>query len=154
MPGEFGPPTTVARSTIFGRVSVKELTASDSIFTGRVEVHNRQSGSVRYSYLAFESKTAQRYRCQPDLALQGISKQERQSIIRQMQPSFTSEVYGHPGYAQLGLQCPREIQVGAENGSEMGVLNQLYQPQRRAELRLALFEYLPFGQEAGIFYVN
>jgi hypothetical protein len=71
-----------------------------------------------------------------------------------MRPSFTSEVYGHPGYAQLGLRCPGEIQNGAENDSEMGVFNHLYQSQRRAELRLALAEFLPFGQEAGVFYVN
>jgi hypothetical protein len=155
IPGEFGPPTTLSRSTIFGQVSVKELAASDVIFTDQVEAHNRQSGSLRYSYLPPGSKTPQRYRCQPDLALHGIKNlTERKSIARRMRPSFTSEVYGHPGYAQLGLQCPREIQIGAEDGSEMGIFNQLYQPQRRAELRLALAEYLPFGQEAGIFYAN
>jgi hypothetical protein len=155
MAGEFGPPTTLSRSTIFGQVLVKELAASDVIFTDHVEAHNQQSGSLRYSYLPPGSKTPQRYRCQPDLALHGIKDStEQKSITRRMRPSFTSEVYGHPGYAQLGLQCPREIQTGAEDGSEMGVFNQLYQPQRRAELRLALAEYLPFGQEAGIFYVN
>jgi hypothetical protein len=36
----------------------------------------------------------------------------------------------------------------------MGVFNQLKQPQREANLRTALEEYLRFGLEAGIFYVT
>jgi hypothetical protein len=153
---EFGPLASLARSTIFGQVSVKELTdASSVIFRDTVNVHNRQSGSVRYCYVPPGSKTPQRYRCQPDLALR---VREHSTVSDgahgRLRPTFTSEVYGHPGYAQLGLQCPPEIRSGAEDGSEMGVFSLLYQPQRRTELRYALAEYLPFGQEAGIFYVN
>lgn len=152
---EFGPPTSVERSTIFGPVSVKELTASDSVFDGRVKVQNRQAGSVRYSYVPRESETPPRYRCQPDTALGETSDAAaRAAAAAEVRPSFTSEVYGHPGYAQLGPLCPREIRVGAEDGSEMGAFGRLYQPQRRAEVESALAEYLPFGQEGGVFFVN
>jgi hypothetical protein len=39
---------------------------------------------------------------------------------------------------------------GAEDGAEMGVFNQLRQPQRVANLRQALEEYLRVGLEAGV----
>lgn len=154
--GEFGPPTTLATSTIFGRVAVRELAeVADVIFRDQIKVQNQQAGSMRYSYVPPGSETPERYRCQPDLALMEHGHpNDSARVARKLRPSFTAEVFGHPAYAQLELQCPREIQTGAENGSEMGVFNQLYQPQRRAELGLALAEYLPFGQAAGIFYVN
>jgi len=62
--------------------------------------------------------------------------------------------YGHPAYAQLGLTCAEEISTGAEDGSEMGVFSSLKQPQREANLRIRLEEYLPFGLEAGLIYVT
>jgi hypothetical protein len=49
---------------------------------------------------------------------------------------------------------PAEIATGAEDGSEMGAYCHLKQPQREANLRLRLEEYLPFGLEAGIIYVT
>jgi hypothetical protein len=62
--------------------------------------------------------------------------------------------YGHPAYAQLSLNCAEEIRTGAEDSSEMGVFSHLKQPQREANLRASLNEYLRFGLEAGIFYVS
>jgi len=47
-----------------------------------------------------------------------------------------------------------EIQTGAANGAEMGVWNLLQQPQREANLALALDEYLRFGLEAAALFVN
>ena len=67
---------------------------------------------------------------------------------------FRSQRLGDPGYAQLLLLCAPELLSGADNGAEMGVFNQVQQPQREANLRTALDEYLRFGLEAGIFYVN
>ena len=43
---------------------------------------------------------------------------------------------------------------GADNGAEMGVWNLLQQPQREANLALALDEYLRFGLEAAALFVN
>jgi hypothetical protein len=69
-------------------------------------------------------------------------------------PAYTSTSYGQPGYAQLHVSCPREIATGASDESEMGVFCHLKQPQREANLRLRLEEYLPFGLEAGLIYVT
>ena len=53
-------------------------------------------------------------------------------LLNQMQPSFTSEDYGQPSYAQLSLTCPIEIRTGAEDGSEMGAFSFLKHAQREA----------------------
>ncbi len=69
-------------------------------------------------------------------------------------PAFTSTSYGHAAYTQLRLATASEIRTGAEDGAEMGVWNLLQQPQREANLSQALDEYLRFGLEAGVIYVN
>jgi hypothetical protein len=151
-----GPPTTLERVTVFGQVMVRELTlASEVIFTRPVAATRQQAGCVRFSYVPENSITPRRYRCQPDLALEGITCPEIQNRIKaRLVPAFTASRYGHPAYAQLGLNCPLEISTGAADGSEMGALCQLQQPQRERNLRLRLEEYLPFGLEPGFIYVT
>jgi hypothetical protein len=75
-------------------------------------------------------------------------------LLNQMQPSFTSEDYGQPSYAQLSLTCPIEIRTGAEDGSEIGAFSFLKQPQREANFQASLTEYLRFGLQADIIYVT
>ncbi len=77
---------------------------------------------------------------------------EQSIILMNYKPSFTSEEYGQPNYAQLQEVSIPEISTGAEDNSEMGVFNYLQQPQRETNLRASLNEYLRFGLEAGIFY--
>ncbi len=167
-----GPPTTLERTTVFGEVLVRELTlASEVIFTHPVLARRRQVGCLRFSYLPdVNSKTPRRYRCQPDLALEARAKElnvgsvealpekerekERELVRSRLRPAFTSTHYGDPGYAQLSLNSPEEIATGAEDGAEIGAFNHLKQPQRRANLRIRLEEYLPFGLEAGFIYVT
>ncbi len=79
---------------------------------------------------------------------------ERGPVLARVQPGFTSTCYGDPGYAQLSLTTAEEIRTGAEDGSEMGVFSFLKQPQRAANLRASLDEYLRFGLEAGLIYVT
>lgn len=153
---QLGPPTTLERTTLLGAVQVKELKlASEVIFTGPVMAQRRQAGCVRFSYVPEDSQTPRRYRCQPDLALEGVTESAEQARIRaRLRPSFTSVHYGHPAYAQLSLTCAEEIRTGAEDGSEMGAFSQLKQPQRETNLPIRLEEYLPFGLEAGLIYVT
>jgi hypothetical protein len=153
---EPGPPTTLERVTVFGTVHVRELTlASEVIFTAPVTAQRRQVGCVRFSYVADGSETPRRFQCQPDLALADITEPDQQERIRRrLVPTFTSERYGDPGYAQLRLSCALEIRTGAENGSEMGAFSMLMQPQREGNLRTRLEEYLPFGLEAALIYVT
>jgi hypothetical protein len=150
------PRTTLERVTIFGEVFLTELTmASEVIFTAPVISQRRQTGCVRFSYVPEDSETPRRYHCQPDSALEGVVKKpERQRILDRLTPVFTARHYGEPAYAQLGLITAPEIREGGENRAEMGVFNTLMQPQRAANLRTRLDEYLPFGLEAGFIYVT
>ncbi len=75
-------------------------------------------------------------------------------IMASLQPSFTSEFYGDPNYAQLSQNCAVEIRTGAEDGSEMGVFYSLKQPQRQDNLQTNLKEYLRFGLQIGTFYIT
>ena len=134
---------------------VGESRASNVIFQEATRAERRQAGCVRFSYIALRSRTPRRYRCQPDLALEGITDAALEPIVKnRLRPSYTSIHYGDPDYAQLALECACEIKIGAENGAEMGAFNLLLQPQREANLRIRLDEYLPFGLEPGLIYLT
>lgn len=157
-----GSDVNIQSSTVFGGVGdtkisgVRTLEAGNSIFAALVNVERTQAGCIRFCYLPTDvSRTPRRYRCQPDLALTGITDAGLQAEIRgRLQPLFTSIVYGDPGYAQLSAACATETRAGASDGSEMGAFFFLKQPQRDTNLRIALLEYLRFGLQAGIFYVT
>ena len=162
-----GPATAMERTTVLGRTRVAAmLLASESIFEGRLHVDRRQPGCLRFCWAPPASRTPRRYRCQPDLRVQvEIEAQERASGIvltpaerqlvaarvqRWLLPSWTSRRYGQPAFAQLHDNAPAEIREGAQDGSEMGAFCHLKQPQRIANLRQRLDEYLPYGLDAGI----
>ncbi len=159
----------IERSTVVGRTNVRELEASETIFTGRVDTVQTQAGCVRFSYVAPGSRTPRRHRCQPDLAIHARLDAElalnptvtaaqqdaiRASVAARMQPSFSAVAYGQPAYLQLRRGAPWGLRAGAADGSEMGAYCQLKQPQRESNLRVRLDEYLPFGLEAGAIYVT
>jgi hypothetical protein len=164
-----GPATTLVRATLLGPVHLKELVlASEVIFSDPALAERRQTGCVRFSYVPPGSRLPRRYRCQPDVEIArqvaaaggeealppAVQAAIRQRVLSWLKPSFTSTRYGDPAYGQLSLTCPEPITTGAEDGSEMGVFSFLKQPQREANLRASLDEYLRFGLEAGIFYVT
>lgn len=142
---------SIQTTTVFGTTGGRIISAGNSIFTGVVTAQRQQTGCVRFCYVPAGSTTAPRYRCQPDLALNGITDPGTQNAIRaRLEPQFTAIDFGQPGYAQLSLRCAKEITTGAEDGSEMGVFSFLRQPQRETNLLTALGEYLRFGLEAGL----
>ena len=157
-----GSDANIQSSTIFGTVGVagtygvRTLEAGNSIFTALLNVERTQAGCVRFCSIPSDvSKTPRRFHCQPDLALANITDPFVVAEIRgRLTPSFTSNSYGDPAYAQLSATCAIEIRSGADDGSEMGAFYFLKQPQRDTNLRVALLEYLRFGLQAGIFYVT
>lgn len=135
----------IENTTVFGKTEVDGLRlASNTIFTDAVTAKMTQEGCVRFSYIPPDSQTPQRYKCQPP-ELTGHPS---------VSPRFTSDNYGDPGYAQLHRTVAKEIFEGADNGAEMGAFNHLFQPQRIADLKGSLNEYLRFGLEAGVFLVT
>lgn len=178
-PGGEGDPAgalTIIASTVLGRIFARSFPlVSDAILHARspdgsppVRSLRRQQGCMRFSFVPDGSVTPRRYRCQPQLAIdQAIAAAEaeaggpiaapqraliRARIVRRMRPGFTAQSASHPGYAQLRLETPIEIRAGASDDGEMGVYHLLSAPQREANLRIRLQEYLRFGLEAGIFY--
>jgi hypothetical protein len=166
-----GTAVSFLRSTFFSRVASLSLSASDCIFSAPVQAVRRQVGCVRFSYVPPGSAVPRRYRCQPDLetatridalrralapntpalAQETAIRDEVDALVR---PLFVSRSYGDSGFGQLQLRCAVEILTGAESGAEMGAFEFLKQPQREANLRDALAEYLRLGLEARLIYVT
>jgi hypothetical protein len=165
--------TQIERSTLVGTAHVKTISASDCIFFGVVTAERRQVGCVRFSYVPPRSAVPRRYRCQPDTAIAvhlaaardvaaaagtkvalDEEKAIRSAVLGRLAPLFASRQYGDPEYVQLSRRCPVEIRTGAESGAEMGAFCFLEQPQREANLRDAVDEYLRLGLELGVFYVT
>lgn len=156
-----GPLIDLQRVTIFGKVHTQELRqAEDVIFTDLVEVKNEQCGLVSFSYIPAHSHTPRREHCQPQRAAYADDNgqlhegQSQSTENEQVYPLFTSTRYGNPAYAQLDTRCSPLIRRGASNGSEMGAFNSLRQAQRQDNISQMLDEYLPFGLDAGVFYVT
>jgi hypothetical protein len=150
--GAPGAELTVKECTVVGKLHTKLLRlASDSIFFARLGdqpaetwtaplvAERRQEGCVRFSFVPSGSITPRRHRCVSDPAAL---------------PQFTSLRYGDAAYGQLRPATAQSIRQGAHDEGEMGVLHALCQPQREANLRVRLDEYLRFGLHAGIFYAS
>ena len=142
---------SINRSTIFGAAHLSSISQiSDAIVMGGIQVENKgkdQNGNpaaqpvvLRYSHAAETNL--------PETAF------EYCVIGRQIQPLFTSTHPTHAGYAQLRSACPKQIGNGASNGAEMGAFNSLQVDRREANLMRMLPDYLPLGQNLGIFNVT
>jgi hypothetical protein len=142
----------IKNSTIIGKVytMIMEMASNTIFMAGGIKTEawpapviaqRLQQGCVRFSYIPPGSKLPRPYHCQPS----SLANAAR------VHPVFTSLIYGDPGYCQLGKQCAVEIIQGADDEAEMGVFHDLFQPQREANLRTRLNEYVRFGLEAGIF---
>lgn len=163
---------TMRRCTVFGLIVVHAIElAENSIFQGQIRVARRQTGCVRFSYVPLESRTPRRHHCQPDLAVaaargehghkrgahHGEEELEEPALALAalaVQPLWNSIVYGSPAYAQLADGCPQEILRGADDESEMGVFHDLFAPQREANLRTRLEEFIPAGSDAAVIHAT
>jgi hypothetical protein len=159
---------SLRRSTVFGQIQAYMIElAEDSILSGVTLACRRQQGCMRFCYVAPGSRTPRRYECQPDLVEQAIAglfakgdvnAAEHDALLAaerlRVEPQFDSTRYGTPTYARLATGGAVEIAAGADDGSEMGVFHDLYQPLRAGNLRRRLDEYTPAGTDAGIIYAS
>jgi hypothetical protein len=150
-----GAELTLVDCTVVGRLHARVLAlASNTLFHARlpsppdpawvapVRVQRRQQGCVRFSWLPAGSVVPRRHRCVDDAADSA------------MRPLFTASRYGHPAYLQLAAITPRAIRQGADDEGEIGVMHPLAEPQRAANLRIRLDEYLRLGLAAGLFHAT
>ncbi len=154
------------RASFFGAVNALSLNASDCIFDAPVLAERRQIGCVRFCYVPPASQVPRRYRCQPQLesetriaALPASATAAEKNAVRAeveatVRPLFVSRRYGDPALGQLELRCAVQIRSGAASGAEMGAFEHLQQPQREANLRDALAQYLRLGLAASVHFAN
>ncbi len=147
---------TVRRSTVFGIVQVHAVQlAENSIFQDCVHVARRQIGCMRFCYVPSGCRTPKRYNCQPDLVVHAADNAaEKVREAERVIPQYTSQRYGHASYPALGLHCAQEILEGADDGAEIGMFHDLFQPQRFANVRARLEEFTPAGMDAGVLIAN
>ncbi|PTR05773.1 hypothetical protein C8R32_11619 [Nitrosospira sp. Nsp5] len=113
--------------------------AQGDTWVAPVQVKQRQTGCIRFSWLPRDARVPRRYRCQPDAGSMAA-------------PRILSLRYGTPFYCWLSATTANAIRRGAEDEGEMGAYHHLHAPQREINLRVRLDEYLRAGLEAGIFY--
>jgi hypothetical protein len=155
LPATAGAEMTLVDCTVVGRVFSRALTlASNTLFLATllpapppgwmaaVQVQRRQQGCVRFCWLPAGALTPRRHRCVSD---------EADPALR---PQFTSRRYGDAAYLQLASITPVALRHGADDEGEIGLMHPLAQPQREANLRIRLDEYLRFGLRAGLFYAD
>jgi hypothetical protein len=141
-------------STVIGRVWTEQMSlASNTIFQSRlgrrdpwkaaVWANRRQTGCVRFSSLPFASIVPRRYEClPPDAASEGA-----------LLPHFISLRFGEPGYCMLSGDVPLAVWKGADNGSQMGVFQQIQETEAVTNIQIRSAEYLPANLERGVFLI-
>lgn len=118
------------RVTVFGKVDVNRLWASETLITGLVDVTDTQEGCFRFSAAPKQSRLPRPY---------------EHYAVSDAHYIFTSRIFGQPGYGQLSKTAPAELHRGAENGSEIGAFSKLNNPIKSEGLQAKVEEYMPFG---------
>jgi hypothetical protein len=130
----------LSRTTVLGKVSLDELSASECIFDDVATVENAQAGCVRYSTLALGHDLHSPFRCATVLPLSDI---------------FESRAFGQPQYARVGagadfavlpaphVQPPPSVLTGAAAGGQPGAFCAEQQAQLARGLAAKLEEYAP-----------
>jgi hypothetical protein len=141
-------------STVIGRVWAQAISlASNTIFWAKlgrrdpwqapVWASRRQTGCVRFCWLPFNSLVPQRYEClPPDAASQPA-----------LLPQFITLRFGEPGYCMLSGDVPLAIWKGADNGSQIGVYQQIQETEAVTNIQIRSAEYLPANLERGVFLI-
>jgi len=124
----------LARSTVFGRIEVARLYATDSIIAGRTRVTDSQHGCFRYSATGKTGAV--------------LPPQFEAFVPEEWLPEewFLSQCFGDPDYAVLSHTAREAITTGGENGAEMGAFNARALTVARAELERQVRDLLPVGQ--------
>ena len=117
-------------ATVFGKVDVNRLWASEALITGLVDVTDTQEGCFRFSAAPEGSR---------------LPRQYESHILNDAVHIFTSRNFGRPGYGQLSKTAPPELYRGAENDSEIGAFSSLINPIKSDSLKAKVDEYMPFG---------
>jgi hypothetical protein len=128
--------TTLQRATVFGKVEVHRMEASEVLITEQAKVTDTQNGCFRFSAAPKGSGTTASRLPHP---------YESYIFTEDTHHWFTSRRFGDAGYAQLSDTAPDTIVRGGENGSEIGAFSSLLNPIKLDGLKTKVDEYMPFG---------
>jgi hypothetical protein len=131
---------TMRRVTVFGEVEVEWLDASEVLITGFTNVTNTQEGCFRFSAVLERQDPLN-----PASPHSRVPHPYESYFVKDFDGTFTSIVFGQPGFAQLAESAPSFLQRGAENGSEIGAFSSLLNPIKLDSLRAKVDEFAPFG---------
>jgi hypothetical protein len=131
---------TMRRVTVFGEVVVEWLDASETLITGFTNVTNTQGGCFRFSAVIERSDPLN-----PASPHSRVPHPYESYFVKDFSATFTSRVFGQPGFAQLAESAPGSLLRGAENGSEIGAFSGLLNPIKFDSLRAKIDEFAPFG---------
>ncbi|SFF76504.1 hypothetical protein SAMN05518801_101349 [Novosphingobium sp. CF614] len=146
-----GARASLAGMTVTGLAQLQSVSATDTIFARTLIATRRQVGCLRFSYVPPGSSGPRQFRCQPDLAIKEAGAgADAAAIAARLGLAFDTLEPGAAGFARLSWRCDPAITAGAESGGAMGVWRFLEETQRRANLDIALDEYLGLGLEAGL----
>jgi hypothetical protein len=127
----WGPPTTVAGATFFGRTRVTTVDGGGGIWVHALEALNNQKGCVRLSYFCGTGdRLPQNYAC-----VRGTSVRLR----------FASEAFGDPGYGQLALSADRAIRERGPGDDAMGAYGFTSEAHKWRNLQIRFREFMPVG---------
>jgi hypothetical protein len=126
--------------TVRGRLDVRSLDASSCLLDAEVRVAHRQTGCVRFSYVAPGSRTPRRYRCVPADPASSTPR-----------PVYVSTDPASPAYLVLASSCAQAIRSGGERESEMGVHHHVFRPLRIRAAERQLAGYVPVGSQLAVF---
>ena len=131
---------TMRNVTVFGEVVVEWLDASETLITGFTNVTNTQGGCFRFSAVIERPDPLN-----PASPHSRVPHPYESYFVKEFRATFTSRVFGQPGYAQLAESAPEFLLRGAENGSEIGAFSGLLNPIKFDSLRAKIEEFAPFG---------
>lgn len=131
---------TMRRVTVFGEVEVEWLDASETLITEFTNVTNTQGGCFRFSAVL-----VRRDPLNPASPHSRVPHAYESYFVNDFNATFTSRIFGQPGYAQLAESAPEFLRRGAENRSEIGAFSGLLNPIKFDGLRAKVEEFAPFG---------
>ncbi len=124
-------PLDLRGATFFGRTRIEEGRGFGGIFVHALEVHNNQTGCLKFSYFADETN-----RLPPNHAC--VHGDDARLV-------FTSEWHGEPGYAQLRRTADWRIRERGPGDDAMGATGFLLEAHKWANLSIRLREFMPIG---------
>ena len=128
---EWGPALSINGMTCFGRMRVESATGQGGLFLHALQVHDDQIGCITFSYFSgIGDRLPQHHAC---------------ILGTEVEVSFTSDIFGEPGYGRLGRRSHRKILEQGPNNDAMGAFGYLLNTHKWKNISIRYREFMPVG---------